>query len=99
MTAEPGVDGCYSVEFALNVIGAGLVIHACVPEPSTFGLYVGERIAFVRPDGSVLPTVVRGIRGIHDGHQGRAGLIGFTVANDVQRDDIPQGTLLRVWRS
>ena len=42
----------FSVEFALNVEGRGLVVLCKFPHPPSVRARVGDLLEFVRPDGS-----------------------------------------------
>lgn len=83
----------YSVDFALNVEGRGLVALCCFPYPPTAELRAGDAIDFVRPDGSILRTTVRALDMVMDA---RPGLLGLVLPSDVTKEDIPQGTMLAV---
>jgi len=83
----------YSVEFALNVEGRGLVVLCCLPDPPAANLRTGDAIDFVRPDGSTLGTSVQAIDMVMDA---RPGLLGIVLPCDVAKENIPLGTMLRV---
>jgi hypothetical protein len=85
----------HAVEFALNVVGVGLVIHACVPDPKKVYVYAGQPIEFVSPDGAVIRTVVRRLYKVHNGRRGGPGLIGFLVPLNIRKEHIPRGTKVR----
>jgi hypothetical protein len=91
----------YSLEFTFIVEGRGLTAHCCFPDPTKVPTQVGDPIEFVRPDGSILQTTVKGIVVFQSSIEvfkkdGRPGLVGLVLPKDVERDDIPQGTKLRL---
>jgi hypothetical protein len=95
MAEDKDEDPTFSVEFALIVIGRGLVAHCAVPKPTEMHVRPGDPIEFVRPDGSTFRTTVQAIDMARDGPQGRPGLLGLRMPRDVQKDDIPPGTRVR----
>ncbi|HTU88949.1 MAG TPA: hypothetical protein VMF69_02530 [Gemmataceae bacterium] len=99
----PLKDQCplFSVEFTFIVVGQGLTAHCCVPDPTRVPIQVGDSIEFVRPDGSILQTTVNDIVVFQSSIEifkkdGRPGLVGLVLPKNVEKDDIPQGTKLRL---
>jgi hypothetical protein len=91
----------FSVEFTFIVEGQGLTAHCCIPDPTQVPIRIGDPIEFVRPDGSALQTTVKGVVVFQSSIEmfkkdGRSGLIGLVLPKDVDKDDIPQGTKLRL---
>jgi hypothetical protein len=85
----------YSVEFALLVQGEGLVILCCFPDVHKAVVHGGDAIELLRPDGTKLQTQVKGLH-MFMVPAGRPGLIGLRLPDEVNKDDIPRGTRLRL---
>jgi hypothetical protein len=83
----------YPVEFALNVLERGLVVLCAVPDPKQVNVRVGDPIEFVRPDGTILRTAVKALDLVKGSHP---GLLGLVLPDDVVKDQIPRGTMLRL---
>jgi Fe-S cluster assembly ATP-binding protein len=96
MAEEMERNPLFSVEFVHLVVGQGLTILCCFPDPKQERIQIGDPIEFVRPDGSILKTTVRAISMVMDA---RPGLIGIVLPKGIQTDDIPRGSKLRLVRS
>jgi hypothetical protein len=101
MTAMNEQHPLFSVEFTFIVVGQGLTAHCCFPDPTRVPIQVGDTIEFVRPDGSILQTTAKGVVIFQSSievfkQDGRPGLVGLVLPKDVEKDDIPQGTKLRL---
>ncbi|HWG47226.1 MAG TPA: hypothetical protein VN688_30975 [Gemmataceae bacterium] len=99
MAEEKLQDPLFSVEFALIVVGEGLTAHCCFSDRTQVRIQPGDAIEFIRPDGSVLQTTAQSVKlfeSIGMFENGRPGLAGLVLPNGVQKDDIPQGTMLRL---
>jgi len=86
----------FSVEFALNVEGRGLVVLCKFPHPPSVRIRVGDPLEFVRPDGSSLHTTIKALDMVMDA---RPGLLGLCLPAEVSKDDIPYGSKVRMAHS
>jgi hypothetical protein len=93
MAVQDPNDELFSVEFALNVLDRGLVVLCCFPYPPEANVRAGDPIEFVRPDGTAFRTTVRAMERVMDS---RPGLLGLVLPEDVEKDQIPRGTMLRL---
>src|SRR5262245_28553806 len=97
MIQAHGDSALYSIPFTINVLGQGLTAHCHFPDAKQAPLRAGDPIEFVRPDKSTLSTKVRAISMVKDARPGL--LIGLVLPDEVDRDEIPLGTMLRLVRS
>jgi hypothetical protein len=82
------------VEFALRVEHRGLVAFIAFPNPRRAPFRVGKPVVFVRPDGKAFCTTVQGLEVIEGGRS--VGLLGLLLPHEVQKEDIPRGTMVRI---
>ncbi|HEV3446576.1 MAG TPA: hypothetical protein VG099_18170 [Gemmataceae bacterium] len=83
----------FSVEFALNIEGRGVVVLCQCPDPLSVRVQPGDLLEFLLPDGRMLRSNVKALDMVMDA---RPGLLGLCLPVEISKDDIPYGSKLRI---
>jgi hypothetical protein len=85
----------FHVAELIDIRGRGLVVAADIPvSKANFKLRIGDAVEFVRPDGSRLRPVVRGIEMVNPYNPDRS--FALLVGREVAKSDIEPGA--EVWQ-